>query len=209
MDRQAAEAAGRSFAEVGGDQRDEAGDVGPGQALQEVAPAGGVGLAGDEVGERPVAHIGEVVAAVEGVADEPGLGEDVRVEAGREALGGGDGLGLIVEAQAGLEADRVGVQAEVVAGAEEQLAAGEPLVVRVAVAVAALPGGEDLVDLGELAAVLQLDAAPVVVLDGARQQRGDGGAAIVGEREGFELLEIHEDSEGMPRRAAPSPRSSG
>jgi hypothetical protein len=149
-------------------------------------------FAGTRSGRAQSRHeVGEVVAAIDRVAHEAGLGEDRRVEAGRVALGGGDGLGLVVEAQAGLEAERVGVGGEVVAGAQEQLTPGEALVMLVGVAVAALPVAEDRVDVGELAAVLQVDAAPVVVLHGAGQEPGEGGAAVVGEREGFELLEIH------------------
>jgi hypothetical protein len=78
--------------------------------------------------------------------------------------------------------------------------------------VAVGPGREQRVDVGQRAAVLELDGAPVVVVLAAGHQPGQRRGAIIGEGQGFELLDVHRrhriaaDPDGRAGRAARSSR---
>jgi len=90
-----------------------------------VRACGAVPVGDRQVGDRQVVQGGAALAAVEPPGDHPRAWGHIV----------GDGLGLVVEARAGLEAEGIGVGAEVLAGAHEELTPGEALMVDVGVAL--------------------------------------------------------------------------
>ncbi len=86
-------------------------------------PSRRVERAPDQVGERVRRDVRQVRRAAEGVLDQRGAVDERGVEPRGVPLRGRDGLGLVVEGEAGFEAEGVRVRGEVEPGAEEELAA--------------------------------------------------------------------------------------
>ncbi|MBE7449537.1 MAG: hypothetical protein HS111_11760 [Kofleriaceae bacterium] len=190
VDRDRAEAPGVLLAQLGGDQLEQAGQAGAIEPPQELATEVGVEGLADQPDQPGGAHLVEAAPALEREREEAILGQPAVVEARGVARGGGLDLRLVVELGPGLVAQRVGHPRQLGAGAEEELAPLEPLQRR-GVAMARPPARDHRVDLGQLAGVLQVDGAPVVVFLGAGDQAGERGRAIVAERQPLELLDVH------------------
>ncbi len=190
MDRERAEALRALLAEVGGHERDEAGEAGAVEALEQEPSLVRVERPADETDQPRRRDLVEAAAARERELEQLVLVEARVGEARRMAGRGGLDLGLVVEHRAGLVAQAVRDLGERDAGAQEQLSPIQARAER-GVAVARAPAREERVDLGERAAVLQVHGAPVVVFLGAGDQTGERGRAIVAERQPLELLDIH------------------
>ena len=193
VDGERAEALRRLLAEVGGDGADQPGQAGaadPAEAFEQLAPAGGVERARQQVRQGGVGDRAEPARALQRLIEQPGRIEQDRRQPALIARGLGLELGLVIVADAEVIGEPLGVGREVGVGAQQELAALDHAAPR-RVAVLGTPTIEDRIDLGQLALVLQANGPPVVVILGTSHERGEGRVTIVGKRQRFELLDVH------------------
>jgi hypothetical protein len=199
--RQRAEPARALVREIVRDQRDQPRVRARAEPREERAPARRIELAIEERGQRVVGELREIGRVGERAIDQRRARDHGVVEPRRMADLGGRGLRLVREHRAGQVADLVHRAARIDREPVEELAppqALEPL----AVPVPLRPRVDDRLREVERALVLEQQAAVIVVVVGARDQARQDGGAIVGERERFELLEVHRRrvSEILPGR---------
>ncbi|KIG12248.1 hypothetical protein DB30_01755 [Enhygromyxa salina] len=177
--------------------RDQLGVVGSLHALQQRAQLGDRQLVGlRQPLERAVVEAVEVAVMAKGVALERGAADARWIQAGRHGSVGVLDLALVVEGQVEPTADVLERRGGITGEAEQRLAVAD-LPSAAGLAVALDPRVEQLGDLGTCAVVrlvLQREAVMKIVVLGAGDQLREGFAAVVRERDCFELLNVHDGS---------------